>query len=50
MKIHGLRFIKNLKQFASATVHFYEDNKDYLYPVADFLNATPHFIPSKQGV
>jgi len=50
MKIHGLRFLKNLKQFQSAAIHFYEDNKDYLYPVSDFLGATAHFIPSKQGV
>jgi len=50
MKIHGLRFLKNLVQFKSAAIHFYEDNKDYLYPVADFLDATPHFIPSQQGV
>lgn len=50
MKIAGLRFLKNLKQFKNATLHFYEDNKDYLYPVADALDAIPHYIPSKQGV
>lgn len=50
MKIAGLRFLKNLKQFRNATKHFYEDNKDYLYPVAKYLNAKAHFIPSKQGV
>jgi len=50
MKIAGLRFLNNLKQFKGAAKHFYEDNKDYLYPVATALNATPYFIPSKQGV
>ena len=50
MKIAGLRYLKNLKQFAKIPKTFYEDNKDYLFPVADFLNATPVFIPSKQGV
>ena len=50
MKIAGLRFLKNLKQFANVPKTFYEDNKDYLFPVADFLNATPVFIESQQGV
>ena len=50
MKIAGLRFLKNLKQFASVPKTFYEDNKDYLYPVANFLDATPVFIESQQGV
>lgn len=50
MKRAGLRFIKNLKQFKNAACHFYEDNVDYLYPVAEYLGATAHYIPSKQGV
>ena len=50
MKIAGLRFLNNLQQFKGAVKHFYEDNKDYLYPVATVLNATPHFVPSNQGV
>ena len=50
MKIAGLRYLNNLKQFKGAVKHFYEDNKDYLFPVANVLNATPHFIPSQQGV
>jgi len=50
MKIAGLRYLKNLKQFKNAIKHFYEDNKDYLYPVSEFLGATPHYIASKQGV
>jgi hypothetical protein len=50
MKIAGLRFLKNLKQFANVPKTFYEDNKDYLFPVADFLEATPVFIESQQGV
>lgn len=50
MKIAGLRFIKNLKQFANKACTFYEDNLEYLYPVASYLNANPVYIPSKQGV
>lgn len=50
MKIAGLRYLKNLKQFKNASLHFYEDNIDYLYPVAKVLKATPYYIPSKQGV
>jgi hydroxymethylpyrimidine pyrophosphatase-like HAD family hydrolase len=50
MKIAGLRYLNNLSQFKNAPRHFYEDNKDYLYPVAEYLNAIPHFIPSNQGV
>lgn len=49
MKIAGVRYLKNLKQFKNAAKHFYEDNKDYLYPVANFLNAEAHYIPSNQG-
>lgn len=50
MKIAGLRYLKNLKQFAKIPKTFYEDNKDYLLPVAEYLNAKPVFIPSNQGV
>lgn len=50
MKIAGLRYLKNLRQFANSALHFYEDNIEYLYPVANYLNAKPHYIPSKQGV
>ena len=50
MKIAGLRFLKTLKQFAKLPKTFYEDNKDYLYPVADYLNAQAVYVPSKQGV
>ncbi len=50
MKIAGLRFLNNLKQFKNTTRHFYEDNIEYLYPVAKAIGATPHYIPSKQGV
>lgn len=49
MKIDGLRYLRYLKQFANVKKYFYEDNKDYLYPVADFLNANPVFVPSNQG-
>lgn len=50
MKIDGLRYLKNLRQFAKLPKWFYEDNKDYLYPVANFLNAVPIYCESKQGV
>lgn len=50
MKIAGLRFLKNLKQFAKIPCTFYEDNIEYLYPVANYLNARPVYIPSQQGV
>ena len=50
MKIDGLRYLRYLKQFANVKKWFYEDNKDYLYPVADFLGAEAVFIPSNQGV
>jgi len=50
MKIAGLRYLKNLRQFANKACHFYEDNLEYLYPVANYLNATAHYIPSVQGV
>ena len=49
LKIAGLRFIKNLKQFQNTVKYFYEDNKDYLYPVAEFLQAQAIFVPSEQG-
>lgn len=49
MKIAGLRFLKNLKQFKNAIAYFYEDNKEYLYPVANFLNAQAIYVPSEQG-
>jgi hydroxymethylpyrimidine pyrophosphatase-like HAD family hydrolase len=50
MKIDGLRFLRTLKQFARLPKYFYEDNKDYLYPVAEYLGAKPVYIPSCQGV
>lgn len=51
MKIAGLRYLNSLKQFANVNKRFfYEDNKDYLYPVAAALGAVPVFIPSNQGV
>ena len=49
MKIRGLRYLNNLAQFANAVKYFYEDNKDYLYPVADCLKAQAIFVPSEQG-
>ena len=51
MKIAGLRYLNNLKPFRNiAARYFYEDNKDYLYPVAQAIGAHPVFIPSMQGV
>ena len=49
MKIKGLQFMNNLKQFATAIRYFYEDNKEYLYPVAKALSAQAIFVPSDQG-
>lgn len=51
MKIQGLRFLNNLNPFRHITERFfYEDNKDYLYPVAAAINAKPIYVPSEQGV
>lgn len=49
MKIKGLQFMNNLKQFSDAIRYFYEDNKEYLYPVAKALSAQAIFVPSEQG-
>ena len=49
MKIKGLQFMNNLKQFATAIRYFYEDNKEYLYPVSKALSAQAIFVPSEQG-
>lgn len=49
LKIKGLRFINNLKQFRNAVRYVYEDNLDYLHPIAKVLNATAIFVPSEQG-
>jgi len=49
MKIKGLQFLNNLLQFKNAIRYFYEDNKEYLYPVAKHLNAQAIFVPSEQG-
>ena len=49
MKIKGLQFMNNLKQFSNAIRYFYEDNKEYLYPVAEALKAQAIFVPSEQG-
>jgi hypothetical protein len=49
IKIKGLQFLNNLKQFSNAIRYFYEDNKDYLYPVAKALYAQAIFVPSEQG-
>lgn len=50
LKIQGLYFLRNLKQFKNAVVHFYEDNFDYLIPVCKSLNCRGYYIPSEQGV
>jgi phosphoglycolate phosphatase-like HAD superfamily hydrolase len=49
IKIAGLRFLNNLKQFKNAIRYFYEDNKEYLFPVAEKINAQAIFVPSEQG-
>lgn len=51
LKITGLNKLLSLKQFANIKKRFfYEDNKDYLYPVAKAHNMKPVFVPSLQGV
>lgn len=49
IKIKGIRPLLNLKQFKNATIHFWEDNKDYLNDVCKALGAVPHYVPSTQG-
>ena len=49
MKIAGLRFLNNLKQFKNAIRYFYEDNKEYLLPVCAAISAQSIFVPSEQG-
>jgi phosphoglycolate phosphatase-like HAD superfamily hydrolase len=49
IKIAGLRFLNNLKQFKNAIRYFYEDNKEYLFPVAEKIKAQAIFVPSEQG-
>jgi phosphoglycolate phosphatase-like HAD superfamily hydrolase len=49
IKIAGLRFLNNLKQFKNAIRYFYEDNKEYLFPVAQTIKAQAIFVPSEQG-
>lgn len=49
LKIEGLRFLNNLKQFKQVEKTFFEDNAEYLKPVCDFLNCRGVYIPSKQG-
>ena len=50
LKIAGLHFLNNLSWAKKiVTRFFYEDNKDYLYPVAEALNAVPVYVESKQG-
>ena len=45
-----LSFLNNLKQFRNAEKHFWEDNKDYLNKVAEYIpNLICHYVPSKQG-
>ena len=49
LKARPLKSLFSLKQFKNAKKWFYEDNKDYLYPVAEHCNMTPVYIPSNQG-
>lgn len=49
LKIQGLRFLNNLKQFRDTPKHFFEDNVEYLKPVCDFLNCHGTYTPSLQG-
>lgn len=49
LKAKPLKQLFNLKQFKKAKKWFYEDNKDYLYTVADYCDMIPVYVPSKQG-
>ena len=49
LKIKGIRPLLNLKQFRSAVIKVWEDNKDYLSAMCDALNAQGYFVPSNQG-
>lgn len=54
LKINGLKRFLNLKPFQGATFTFYEDNKDYLSAVVDYIyqkgfNIRGVYIPSLQG-
>ncbi len=50
MKIAGIRFVQNLKQFKNASMVIFEDNTDYLKGICDYFQCTGVYIPSKQGV
>lgn len=50
LKIAGLRYLENLKQFAHATILVFEDNVDYLKGLCDHFNCKGIYVPSKQGV
>lgn len=49
LKTRQLTRILNLQQFRHAVRFFYEDNVQYLYPVADAIGAIPVYVESEQG-
>ena len=49
LKARPLKSLFSLQQFKNAKKWFYEDNVDYLYPVAKHCQMTPIYIPSGQG-
>lgn len=49
LKINGLAKFFNLRNFAGATVTFFEDNIAYLKAVCDRFNIRGVYVPSKQG-
>jgi hypothetical protein len=49
IKTRQLSRFLNLKQFSKAVRFFYEDNVQYLYPVADAIGAVPVYCESEQG-
>ena len=49
LKAKPLKQLFSLKQFKKAVKYFYEDNKDYLYPTAEYCDMIPVYVPSKQG-
>lgn len=49
LKIQAIKPLLNLRQFKNATVHIWEDNKQYLTDMCLALNGIGHFVPSSQG-
>lgn len=49
LKLAGLRKILNLKQFRDIPKYYFEDCKEFLYPICEKLNINPVYVKSNQG-